>query len=141
VWKHNTHIGYARWTDMAEVGMVNVGQFVRKAHPADDVVLIGFGSHRGSVIASNRWGGATRSMPLPPAEPSSIEALLHEELDELRSSLLIFGHDARNGRPPSGLTEQSAWSTTPAWSISGTTPSRCSHPDTTHSSGSIRAAP
>jgi erythromycin esterase len=94
VWEHNTHIGDARWTDMAEVGMVNVGQLVREEHPADDVVLIGFGSHRDSVTASDWWGGATRSMPLPPAEPSSVEALLHEELDELRSSLFIFTGDA-----------------------------------------------
>src|SRR5438046_2101099 len=55
VWEHNTHIGDARHTDMADDGTVNVGQLVREAHTADDVVLIGFGSHRGSVIAARGW--------------------------------------------------------------------------------------
>src|SRR5439155_12935678 len=32
VWEHNTHIGDARFTDMAGEGMVNVGQLVREAH-------------------------------------------------------------------------------------------------------------
>jgi erythromycin esterase len=30
VWEHNTHIGDARYTDMADVGMVNVGQLVHE---------------------------------------------------------------------------------------------------------------
>ena len=30
VWEHNTHIGDARYTDMANDGMVNVGQLVRR---------------------------------------------------------------------------------------------------------------
>src|SRR5439155_10868847 len=32
VWEHNTHIGDARFTDMAEDGMVNIGQLVRERH-------------------------------------------------------------------------------------------------------------
>src|SRR5205823_1432026 len=55
VWEHNTHIGDARATDMVRDGMVNVGQLVREEHGAEDVVLIGFGSHRGSVIAAEEW--------------------------------------------------------------------------------------
>jgi hypothetical protein len=34
--------------------MVNVGQLVRERHKVDGVVLVGFGSHRGSV---HRWPG------------------------------------------------------------------------------------
>src|SRR5436305_6899774 len=30
VWEHNTHIGDARFTDMVDDGMVNVGQLVRE---------------------------------------------------------------------------------------------------------------
>lgn len=52
VWEHNTHIGDARATTMAEEGMVNVGQLVRERHEGEGVVLVGFGSHRGSVIAA-----------------------------------------------------------------------------------------
>lgn len=52
VWEHNTHIGDARFTDMADHGMVNVGQLVREHHRDDGVVLVGFGTYGGSVIAA-----------------------------------------------------------------------------------------
>ena len=29
VWAHNTHVGDARYTDMASAGMVNIGQLAR----------------------------------------------------------------------------------------------------------------
>jgi erythromycin esterase-like protein len=32
VWAHNTHIGDARYTDMARAGMFNIGQLVREEH-------------------------------------------------------------------------------------------------------------
>ena len=51
VWEHNTHIGDARYTDMADAGEINVGQLVRERHKREGVVLVGFGSYRGSVIA------------------------------------------------------------------------------------------
>ncbi|CAM5266279.1 erythromycin esterase family protein [Streptomyces avidinii] len=53
VWEHNTHIGDARATDMAAAGMVNVGQLVRERHAAQGVVLVRFGSHHGTVTASD----------------------------------------------------------------------------------------
>src|SRR5207249_3893362 len=56
VWEHNTHIGDARYTDMAASGMVNVGELVREGHGGEGVVLVGFGSHRGTVIAGEEWG-------------------------------------------------------------------------------------
>lgn len=78
VWEHNTHVGDARATDMAAAGMTNVGQLARERHAEDGVVLVGMGTHRGSVIASDRWGGPVRRMPVPPARSGSLEALLHE---------------------------------------------------------------
>jgi len=30
IWAHNTHIGDARYTDMAQEGMINIGQLVRQ---------------------------------------------------------------------------------------------------------------
>jgi hypothetical protein len=36
---------------MARAGMLNIGQLVREQHRDDGVVLAGFGSHHGSVIA------------------------------------------------------------------------------------------
>ncbi|MDG0793907.1 erythromycin esterase family protein [Cohnella ginsengisoli] len=60
VWAHNTHVGDARATDMAEEGMVNVGQLLREAH-GGEVYAIGFGTYQGSVIAGRGWGAADRS--------------------------------------------------------------------------------
>jgi erythromycin esterase-like protein len=82
VWEHNTHIGDARATDMARAGMVNVGQLLRERYGADDVVLIGFGGHRGGVIAGAEWGAQMVRMPVPPARTGSLEALLHEAVGE-----------------------------------------------------------
>ena len=58
--------------------MVNIGQLARERHGLDDVVLVGFGTHRGSVIASERWAGQVRRMTVPPARPGSLEAVLHQ---------------------------------------------------------------
>jgi erythromycin esterase-like protein len=77
VWEHNTHVGDARFTDMARAGMVNVGQLVREAHEADGVVLVGFGTHRGTVIAADQWGAPMERMRVPEARPGSWEDVLH----------------------------------------------------------------
>lgn len=52
VWEHTTHIGDARSTDMSRANMVNVGQIVREGHEDAGVVLVGFGSYQGTVIAA-----------------------------------------------------------------------------------------
>jgi erythromycin esterase-like protein len=88
VWEHNTHVGDARATDMAATGMVNVGQLARERHGADDVVVVGFGGHRGGVIAARRWGAQMERMPVPPARRGSVEALLHDALGQ--DSVLVF---------------------------------------------------
>jgi erythromycin esterase len=88
VWEHNTHVGDARFTDMARHGMVNVGQLVREGRGEEDVVLVGFGSHRGSVIAGGRWGAPMQRMPVPPAREGSWEDVLHGADEE--DKLLIF---------------------------------------------------
>jgi len=77
VWEHNTHIGDARATDMARAGMLNVGQLARERWAGDGVVLIGFGSHHGSVIAASQWDGPMQRMPLPPAREGSWEDIVH----------------------------------------------------------------
>ncbi|MGY2128597.1 erythromycin esterase family protein [Blastococcus sp. SYSU DS0617] len=82
VWEHNTHIGDARATDMARGGMVNVGQLLRERHGTDDVVLVGFGGHRGGVIAGAEWGAQMARMSVPPARAGSLEALLHDAVGE-----------------------------------------------------------
>jgi erythromycin esterase-like protein len=82
VWEHNTHIGDARHTDMAEEGMVNLGQLAREEHEEKDVVLVGFGSYEGNVIAGYEWGAPMQQMEVPPARPNSWEDVLHRACRE-----------------------------------------------------------
>lgn len=93
VWAHNTHVGDARATDMAAAGMVNIGQLTRERHGEENVVAVGFSSHRGSVIASDAWGGEVRRLPVPAAKPGSVEDLLHEAVPD-GDSLFVFQDDS-----------------------------------------------
>jgi erythromycin esterase len=88
VWEHNTHIGDARFTDMASSGMVNVGQLVRESHEEDGVVLVGFGTHRGTVIAADEWGAPMERLRVPPARRGSFEELLFEA--RVGDALFVF---------------------------------------------------
>lgn len=78
VWAHNTHIGDARATDMAREQMVNIGQLVRERHGDEGVFLVGFGSHRGTVIAADQWGAPMERMQVPDGKANSWEYVLHE---------------------------------------------------------------
>jgi erythromycin esterase-like protein len=91
VWEHNTHIGDARATDMALAGMVNVGHVVRERHAADGVALVGFASHRGTVLAARQWGAPEQVFRTPEGRALSHEELLHLALG--RPALLVFGSD------------------------------------------------
>ncbi len=89
VWEHNTHIGDARFTDMADDDMVNIGQLARQRYGEENVVLVGFGSHRGSVIAGREWGATPQAMRVPPGREDSWEDVLHRV--DPADKLLIFG--------------------------------------------------
>jgi erythromycin esterase len=78
VWEHNTHIGDARATDMAEEGMFNIGELARLEHHEKGVFLVGFGSYKGSVMAGRSWGAAMQSIQMPEAAKGSWEYLLHQ---------------------------------------------------------------
>ena len=78
VWEHNTHIGDARATTMQDEGMLNVGQLLREQHDKEDIFAIGFGSHRGTVIAADQWGDPFEVMTVPPAKKDSWESFSHE---------------------------------------------------------------
>jgi erythromycin esterase-like protein len=83
VWEHNTHIGDARYTDMRRAGMVNVGQLARETYGEhfsnrNGALLVGFGTHHGTVIAGDEWGAPQRTMMIPPARTDSFEAMLHD---------------------------------------------------------------
>jgi erythromycin esterase-like protein len=87
VWAHNSHIGDARATDMAHVGMVNVGQLARERY-GDQVILVGFGCYRGTVVAAAEWGEQAQVMTVPAARPDSVEAALHDQVVD--NALLVF---------------------------------------------------
>jgi erythromycin esterase-like protein len=79
IWAHNTHVGDARYTDMVNSGMVNIGQLAREAYGEENVYIVGFGSYRGTVIASDDWGAPIRTMNVPTAQRGSWEELLHRQ--------------------------------------------------------------
>lgn len=84
VWAHNTHVGDARYTDMKQAVMLNVGQLVREKNRKEDVCIIGFSSYKGSVIAATSWGSPIQEMTVPSAAAGSIEDKLHREAAEDR---------------------------------------------------------
>ena len=88
VWEHNTHVGDARFTTMARAGMVNVGQLVRQGHEREGVLIVGFGTHRGTVIAGDEWGAPMARMRVPAARAGSLEDLLHRA--GVGDSLFLF---------------------------------------------------
>ncbi len=77
IWAHNTHIGDARFTDMADDGMFNLGQLVRQRHADEGVVLVGFSTHSGTVIASEAWDAPMRRIVVPEGREGSWEDVLH----------------------------------------------------------------
>ena len=93
VWEHNTHIGDARATDMAADGDINVGQLVREQHQPEEVVLVGFGSYEGTVIAGRGWDAPMQQMLVPPAIQNSVEDLLHAVSPE--NKLLILDQNPK----------------------------------------------
>ncbi|MFO0808937.1 MAG: erythromycin esterase family protein [Gemmataceae bacterium] len=90
VWEHNTHVGDARFTDMADDGMVNLGQLAREEY--GDVVLVGFGTHSGTVVAGSEWEAPMERMRVPAARPDSWEDVLHRA--HVGDVLLLFGDGA-----------------------------------------------
>jgi erythromycin esterase len=90
VWEHNTHVGDARYTDMAESGMFNVGQLCREKYPSN-TFIVGFGSYEGTVMAGSSWGSPMQEMELPKAAKGSVEEIFHNESTGNRYTM--FGKD------------------------------------------------
>ena len=94
VWAHNTHVGDARFTDMADDGMVNLGQLARERYGHEAVLLVGFGTHSGAVIAGAEWDAPAERMPVPDARAESWEDVLHRAGGD---RLLLFDPSAAGG--------------------------------------------
>jgi len=77
VWAHNSHVGDARATELAQEGELNIGQLARERLGAD-AVLIGFSTFQGSVMAASDWGEPAQRMLVRPAIEHSYESLFHE---------------------------------------------------------------
>ncbi|WP_346797265.1 erythromycin esterase family protein [Halomonas sp. Bachu 37] len=77
VWAHNSHIGDASATEMGWQGQFNIGELCRKAY-GDDAVLIGFGTHTGSVAAADNWDSPMKIKQVMPSRDDSFERIFHE---------------------------------------------------------------
>ncbi|GAA1647179.1 erythromycin esterase family protein [Actinoplanes couchii] len=88
VWAHNTHVGDARGTDQAGLGEVTIGQLARDRFGTDQVVLVGFGTHRGTVVAGAGWGAPMETMGVPRGRSGSLEEVLHRAAPE--QALFVF---------------------------------------------------
>lgn len=81
VWAHNSHVGDARQTAMAQRGELNIGQLARERHPTE-TVLVGFSTYSGTVTAARDWGAPAERRRVRPALPDSYEALFHASAGE-----------------------------------------------------------
>lgn len=78
VWAHNSHIGDARATEMGHVrGELNIGQLARERW-GEDVALIGFGTHAGTVTAANDWDSPREARRVLPSRSDSYERQMHD---------------------------------------------------------------
>src|SRR2546423_5931871 len=77
VWEHNSHLGDARATYMADYGELNVGQLVRERY-GSEAVLVGFTTYTGTVTAASDWDGPAERKRVRPALEDSYEASFHE---------------------------------------------------------------
>ncbi|MBV4484466.1 erythromycin esterase family protein [Pseudomonas sp. SWRI153] len=77
VWAHNSHIGDARATQMGNSGQLTLGQLCREEF-AEQAVLIGMGTDRGTVAAADDWDAPMRIKKVVPALPRSWERAFAE---------------------------------------------------------------
>jgi erythromycin esterase-like protein len=76
VWEHNSHLGDARATDMAQRRELTVGRLVREKY-GREAVLIGFTTYQGTVTAASDWGAPAERKRVRAALPGSYEAMFH----------------------------------------------------------------
>jgi erythromycin esterase-like protein len=77
VWAHNSHLGDARATEMADRGELNLGQLTRDRY-GRDAVLVGFSTYSGTVTAASDWDSPAERKRVRPALSTSYEALFHK---------------------------------------------------------------
>lgn len=92
VWEHNSHLGDARATYMADYGEINVGQLVREKY-GTEAILTGFTTYTGTVTAASDWDEPAERKRVRPALNESYETLFHE-IDSA-NFLLTLRHDRK----------------------------------------------
>jgi len=88
VWAHNTHVGDARATEMAERTEASMGQLVRDRLGTEQTFLVGLGTFQGRVMSASDWEAPAQDMELPPAVYESWESVLHSFGQ--RNRMLLF---------------------------------------------------
>ncbi len=76
VWAHNSHIGNASATEMGWDGQHNIGQLCKQAY-GDECILVGFGTHHGTVAAADDWDEPMQLKTVMPSRQGSFEKLFH----------------------------------------------------------------
>ncbi|TWI69589.1 erythromycin esterase-like protein [Pseudoduganella lurida] len=109
VWAHNSHLGDARATEMGEGGQLNLGQLVRERYRPEDIYLLGFTTHTGTVTAATDWDGPAELKQVVASRTDSVERLLHET--SIAAGLPQFllplrGRDSMLARLPSRYLER-----------------------------------
>jgi len=95
VWAHNSHLGDARATQMAEAGEWNVGELVREKVGVTRAFLLGFTTYAGTVTAAHEWDGPAECRTVQPARADSYEGLFYRtHLDRFYLSLHDRAADA-----------------------------------------------
>lgn len=76
IWAHNSHLGDARATSMAQRQQINLSQLLREQFQ-QSVFSIGMLTYSGWVMAADKWRQPARLKSLLNAHPESNEALFH----------------------------------------------------------------
>lgn len=77
VWAHNSHLGDARATQMAQRGEWNVGQLLREQAGISATLCVGFTTYTGQVTAARDWDAAAERRWVRPAHQDSYEHLFY----------------------------------------------------------------
>jgi erythromycin esterase-like protein len=79
VWAHNSHVGDARYTSMGfRRKELNIGQLCRERLGHENVMILGCGTHTGTVAAAHEWDDDMEVMNVLPSREDSWEIVAHD---------------------------------------------------------------